>query len=390
MRSGASSPAARRGAVAAVLLVAAPLFLTMSSEALPEVPLTALTALAFYAFARGNLVACAVSGVCVVLVKETGVACPVAIACVMAVEAVRHEKVREEARRIAVVLIPAAVVVVFFLYQRAATGWFITPYHAGLFNEEHSLAAQLWRVLRSIFVDDGRIVVTVAAALLVAVRGRAGLGAWDRKRQVLAAFALHAVFNIGFFTKSFFLERYTLPVHVGAVVALAGVLAVAGQSLRARLPGLVATGLAVVVALSRREAGTDMVSGETSFRYLHAVHANAALYRRMEVEGGAPVILTDWPVTDALREPFLGWVGRPFQAINLSDHREGEVFDRVVAVPGHGSYRRLVQKAEAMGSTASIGPRRGLRPSSCGGGEARIAGGHRGRVRGATTRARSG
>ncbi len=336
------------GALAAGLLLVSPLFLTMSSEALPEVPLTALTAATFYAFARGKLGACAVVGTLVVLVKETGLACPVAIAAVMAIEAVRSGSLRAEVRRIALVLVPAAVLVGFFLYQKAATGWFVTPYHLGLFNEEHALGAQALRVARSIWVDDGRIVAVTAALILVALRGRAGLGSWDRRAQVLLAFGIHAAFNVAFFTKSFYLERYTLPVHVGTAVALAGVLAAAGP-LRARAPALAAAALTAAIALSRRDAGEDMVSGETSFRYLHAVRAYGALYRRLEAEGGAPVVLTEWPVTDALREPFLGWVSRPVRCIGLSDRTPGEPFDHVIAVTGEGSYGRLVKEAEERG-----------------------------------------
>jgi hypothetical protein len=240
------------------------------------------------------------------------------------------------------------VVAAFFLYQKAATGWFVTPYHEGLFNEPHSILAQGWRVARSIFVDDGRIVAVGAAAILVAIRGRAALGPWDRQGKLFVAFGIQAFFNVAFFAKSFYLERYTLPAHVSTVVALAGVLAAAGGSVRVRAPGLLAGALALAVALSHRAAGDDMVSGETTFRYLHAVHANAALYRRMEAAGGSPVVLTVWPITDALREPFLGWVSRPYRCINLSDH-QGEPFDRVIAVPGHGSYARLLQMAQDRG-----------------------------------------
>ena len=333
------------GALAAALLLAAPLFQTMSSEALPEIPLTALTAATFYAFARGKIGAVAVLGTLLVLVKEPGVACPVAIACVMTIDAARSRALRREAPRIALVMVPAVVTAAFFFYQKAATGWFVTPYHQGLFNEAHSIPAQGWRVARSILVDDGRIVAVTAAGILVAIRG---LGAWDRRSQLLLAFGIQVFFNIAFFAKSFYLERYTLPAHVPTAVALAGVLA-AGVSGRARAPGLAAAALALGIALAHRAAGDDMVSGETTFRYLHAVHANADLYRKLEAEGGSPVVLTVWPVTDELREPFLGWVSRPYRCINFSEEPPGKPFDRVIALPGHGSYARLVAEAQAHG-----------------------------------------
>jgi 4-amino-4-deoxy-L-arabinose transferase-like glycosyltransferase len=334
------------GTIAAMLLASAPLFLTMSSEALPEAPLTALTAAAFYAFARQRLAACAALGTLLVLVKETGVACPVAIALTLAVEAARAKKLREEAPRIALALAPAGVLAAFFLYQRAAAGWFVTPNHAELFGETYPLG-QVWRVVRSVVFDDGRVVAVVAACAC----------AWSKSRTntssstscVLLALALHAALNLLFFARSFYLERYTLPVHVGVAVALGGALASEGEGPARRLGGLLGAALAVAVALSRREAGTGTASGETSFRYLHAVHAYSAVYRRMEAEGGSPVVLTAWPITDALHEPFLGWVRRPFPCIEVGNRREGERFDRVVIAEGLGSHDRLVEEARAAG-----------------------------------------
>jgi hypothetical protein len=351
------------GAVAASILVAAPLFLTMSSEALPEVPLTALTAATFYAFARGKIVACAALGTVLVLVKETGVACPVALACALTIHAaLARKKLRHEAARIALVLAPAGVLAAFFLYQKAATGWFVTPNHAALFGEPHSLAAQIWRVARSIVVDDGRVVaVLIAGALGLCYRTATATGhpraaARDTvvcigSGTVLVALGMHAAFNLLFFTKSFYLERYTLPVQVGAVVVLGGALAPRQCDLPQRLVGLVAAAITVGTALSRREAGAGMASGETSFRYLHAVHAYSAAYRRMEREGGSPVVLTAWPMTDALREPFLGWVERPFSCIEIGDRPPGELprFDRVVTAEGLGSHAPLVERAQAAG-----------------------------------------
>lgn len=345
------------GAVAALLLASAPLFLTMSSEALPEAPLTALTAMTFLALARGNMLACAALGSILVLVKETGLACPAAIACALAIEAVRARKLRGAVGAIGLALVPAGVVGAFLIYQRAATGWFVTPYHAALFAEDHALIGQLWRVVRSIVVDDGRVVAVAGAVVVVAIRWRAPRRPEEEdanrkatRSLVLLAFAVDAILSIGFFTRGFYLERYTLPLHVCAAVVLGGLLAGgSGSALRAKLPGIAVAALAVAVAVSRRDAGVGMTSGETSFRYLHAVHAYSAVYRRLEAEGGAPVILTGWPITDALRQPFLGWVSRPFQALEVDQVPPHKRADLVLAVPGLGSYKSLVARAEALG-----------------------------------------
>ncbi len=337
------------GAVAVALLLASPLFLTMSSEALPEMALTALTAASFHALARGRLVECAVWGTVLVLVKETGVACPLAIASAVAIQGVRGGALREGAKRAVVGLTPVFVLTAFFLAQKHAEGWFVLPYHAGLFHEDHSLIEQLWHVAESIFVNDGRLIAVLAAMVVAVFHRRAVVRTWEEHREVLTAFALYAIMNLGFFAKMFFLDRYVLPLHPCVGVVTAGVLAPAGATLRARLPGLAAAVVSIGVALARRSAGSDMASGETTFRYLHAVHAYSALFKHLEAAGGDPVVLTDWPITDELRQPFLGWVSRPFRCINIHEDVGAENVDRVIAVQGLGSYERLQREAQARG-----------------------------------------
>ena len=328
----------RAGALAAVLLVASPLFQTMASMALPEMAMTALTAASFYAYARGRIALSAAIGTVLVLVKEVGVACPLAIAGAVALEALRHRE-RAGIRRTAIALVPVLVLAIFFVDQKVAEGWFVLPYHAELFHEQHSLVLQLVRVVASIFAD-GRW-VALLAAIAIAISRRAALARpWREHREVLTAFALFTAMNLAFFAKMFFLERYVLPVHVYACIAIAGCLVIE----RPRWPAFAAV-ITIAIALFRRSAGTDMASGETTFRYLHEVRAHEALFHRIE---GSPVILTDWPVTDELRFPFLGWIDRPIHCVHIDMSGEG-TFDRVIAVRGLGSYERLRRKARERG-----------------------------------------
>lgn len=321
------------GAIAVALLLCVPLFQTMSSMALPEIAMTALTAACFYAFAKGRIGIAAVVGTILVLVKEVGIACPLAIAGALFLEKPRDVK------RVAIALIPVAVLALFFAYQKHAEGWFVLPYHAGLFKEEHSLVDQLGRVASSIFVSDGRV-FAVAVAIALAAYKRFTFG----DRNVVVALGLFTLMNLVFFAKMFFLERYVLPVHVGVVVLCGGALALV------RVPGVAATFVAVAIAFARRSAGTDLASGETTFRYMHAVRAHQALFAKL---GSDHVVLTDWPVTDELRFPFLGWVKTPTRCVHI-DMDDGDTpsspkVDRVIAVKTLGSYEKLQRKARERG-----------------------------------------
>ena len=63
-------------------------------------------------------------------------------------------------------------------------------------------------------------------------------------------------------------------------------------------------------------------------------------------------MLTAWPMTDALREPFFGWVARPYRAVDIQYVIPGEsppAVDAVIAFEGLASFATLVRVARARG-----------------------------------------
>ncbi len=341
------------GAAAAVLLVVTPLYLTMSSETLPEVPLTALTVASLYAFARGRFRESALWGCALVLIKETGVACPLAILGALTLDAWRTRDFVAYARRAALAATPLAALLAFFVWQRVAEGWWVLPYHAGLFHERHSLAGQLVRVARSIFVVDGRALLVAAALVAFVVRRARGERVDDpRHASTVTAVVLVAAANLVFFTKMFFLERYVLPAHPGLLVLAAGALFPARAPAPARVGAVGVVALCAALALANRTSGDTYASGELTFAYLRAVRVHQQLFRAMEARGGDPAILTSWPMTDELRHPFLGWVSRPHRAISLEWHRltnERQPIDAVVVFDGIGGAEALRREARERG-----------------------------------------
>lgn len=351
------------GALAAALLAVSPLYLTMSSETLPEVPITALTVASLYAFARGRVRESAAWGCALVLFKETGVASPLAIAGAILLHALRTRSLRARLPDLLWASLPVAVLGAFFLWQKAVEGWFVLPYHADLFRERHSLGEQFVRVARSIFTVDGRVWVTVSALAVALWRRVRGAPLFDtpppsdetERPTVLTALGLVTLANLGFFTKMFFLERYALPAHPGVLIVIAALLC--PSALRAReLVRLAPALVTLALALRSREAGTGYASGELTFRYLHAVRAHQALFRHLDAQPRAPVILSEWPMTDELRHPFLGWVSRPYRVVSLSwyrthghDARDGGPIEAIVAYDAIDSYAALRAEAQRRG-----------------------------------------
>lgn len=365
------------GVVGAVLLVVSPLWLTISSQALPEIPLAALSIASVYEFARGRHGAAAAWGVLVVLTKETGLACPLAIVGALSLWAFREHgssgphALRRLIRPAALAALPIAVLAAFFVWQRIAEGWWVLPFHAELFSEDRSYLTQGAFTLESMVAADGRGVALGAAIVLALHRWRsreapppadAGRGAGPLvppRWVVLAALALLFLAYQVFFTKMWFLERYALAAHPAVTILLAGALVPGDLRAAPRwitMAGLGAATVTCALAIAGRAAGEGYDSGETTFRYVHAIEAHLAVYRALEARDEPARVLTAWPMTEELRDPGLGWVGRAYEVRGESGYfdaqRAGEALpevDVIVTAEGLGGHERLRDEAQRLG-----------------------------------------
>lgn len=349
------------GIAAAILTGVAPLWLTMSSQALPEIPLATLTIASLYEFARGRHWAAAGWGVLVVLTKETGLACTCAIFGASVLWWLRDRDPR--ARRAGLVAtIPAIALLGFFVWQRVAEGWWVLPYHQELFETEHSLAEQGWYVFGTIALAQGRWAALIAAIAIGAWRWRRGSFAAPARDPIatprpwtLAALALVIVANQVFFTKMWFLDRYALAAHPPFAVLIAlALLPESTASRRVLLAGALPIAVSAVLSVALRWSGTGYESGETTFRYLRMIEAHQRLYARLEALEPAPVILTTWPMTEELRDPELGWVRRRYRALGSGYFEEPVPIDAIVTAEGLGAHQELLAEAERLGMQRSF------------------------------------
>lgn len=350
------------GAAAMLLLAASPLYLTMSSEALPEVPVTALTVVGLYAFARGRYVACALWGCALLALKELSVAGPLAAVGALVLAGLRARRVPW--RDAALLSVPLAPLAGFFVWQRVAEGWWILPYHAALFNESHSYAKAFARVAGSIATADGRWLALAAAPVAAwATRRDAGApGTSPSRGTTQLALALVVAANVVFYTRGWFLERYALPAHAALVALLASAFntQAPGRGRRAALAAV--TAAAFALGVSRRWSGDDYASGETTFRYVRAMEAQRAVFRELAARAPGAVVMTTWPMSAELREPYLGWTDRAFRVVNLEyldPHAPPPAVDAVVTFDALGSHPRLVAEARRRGFRVLHAERRG-------------------------------
>ncbi len=328
--AGATRGGRSVGVAAAVLLAVSPLFMSMSAFFLPEMPLTALTVLALVLAARGQIGWAAFVGVLLVWIKETGVGPPIAIAGGLFVEALgqpgdRRANLRAAARPIAISLLPVVALAVFFVWQRATAGYFIFPHHQALFSDRPFGVWNAITVFPSIFGWHGRWLVTaVALAALgtLLLRGRSLRGLPRDRTSV--AIGLLLLGNAVFFAKMFWLERYALPVHPGIVVLLVLAIATFARDLPRRA-GIALTALPVAVACVIGLGSLHHVSSahEHTFAFADVVASHEEAFDWLSNQDADRLVLTTWPITTEMREPWLGFVDAPMRSVGPESLEEG-------------------------------------------------------------------
>lgn len=338
------------GAAAALLLATTPMFMSIGNMLLPEVPLTALSALALLLFAHGRLVAVALCGAALVLIKETGVFTVLAIAGALWFDVWRRGDLGRPRTwiRLGVVLAPVGLLAAFFVWQKLAAGYFVFPHHQDMFAERPLRPGNLLTVWPSLLVWHGRWVLVGAAAAFWAWHRATGRGPllaagidegppWrPRPGSVALAILLLIGANAAFFTKMFWLPRYGLPAHPGLLVLACGTLL--GRTAGQRRAGwtVVARALPVAAAAVLGFAGlwsqTAPDEEELTFAYADVIATHRRAFEALETTtpGDAPV-LTSWPMTIELRHPYLGYVSRARRSIHV-DHLEPEQTVRIGAV----------------------------------------------------------
>jgi len=336
------------GVCAAAMLATSPLFMSMGAFLLPEMPLTALTVLALLLASRGQYVGAAVAGIALVWIKETGVGPPIAIAGGLFVEAWRQAQLRERWRPIAISLTPMLALAVFFVWQRLTAGYFVFPHHQNLFAERPFAIANVLTVFPSLFLWHGRWLFSAAGVVAIAVLARRPVWPASLKPDAtLLAIAFLLLGNVVFFAKMFWLERYALPVHPGVLVFLMLAIAEVTRLLPTRFVRPAALAPVVLAgALGVMSLHTPGEAAEHTFAFADVVASHREAYARIRTLHSDPLIVTTWPLTTELREPWLGFVNASMRSEHPDD-LEDQTPDVVLIDPGSDRANELRTLAQA-------------------------------------------
>lgn len=359
------------GACAALLLGATPLAMSIGNMLLPEMPLTALAVLSLLAFARGRLGLAVVCGVAAVWMKETGIFAAGAIGAGVLVDAWRRRALGDAATwwRAGLASVPLLALLAFFAWQKAYAGYFVFPHHQSLFADRPLEWSNLLTVWPSLLVWHGRWMVVLAAIVALGL-GRTDAIAPHEERwmpeqsAVVAACGALVLFNAIFFTKMFWLERYALPAHPGLLVCACGALF---TGLRRIEPARVRSVIAHVPVLAAALAGVLSLRApappdaeEHTFAYADVIETHRRAFAALE-ESDAPV-LTTWPMTVELREPYLGYVERPLATVHVR-HLGSEDVGSILVNVASSRAGELREQAERRGMTKVATFREGVAPA---------------------------
>lgn len=210
---------ATTGVLAAALLSVQPVFHAQATLILPEMAL-ALAALGMlYGYLARMPVLYLVSGVAAVWLKETAIFIPMAL--------ILHRVLMLRSRRLPLMQIntllevllliaPWIAFAAFLLLQKIQNGWFLFPYHTGLFDfSPDEVLKKLGRFLAFLLVDQGRFVwgAVVGSSLLLAFRKKRIT--WNKwvdhpKWEAYTAFFLFGFLLLGFSATNAYLNRYLL------------------------------------------------------------------------------------------------------------------------------------------------------------------------------------
>lgn len=357
------------GLAAALLLAATPLFLSIGGMLLPEVPLVALTVLAFFAFARGRLLPAVLFASALVLIKETGVFTAGAMLGAVLWDGWRRRALssRETLGRAALMSLPILVLCAFFLWQRLSpAGYFVFPHHGNLLWDRPFGFRDLATVWPSLLFWQGRWLVTLAVPLwlgtfLVLRRMKSPEEASSTEQwlpgtaTMSIAMTLLVLQNAIFFAKMFWLERYALPAHPCVLLLLCGALfggLVQGLHWRWRALPWAAVAACCGLGLAAVRAPTQPNEEELTFAYADVIETHRSALQAIERGGEEdPLVLTSWPMTIEGRHPYLGYVERAQRTVHI-DSLDDEVppsFDFVLLARSSRHALLLEERARRLG-----------------------------------------
>lgn len=323
------------GIMAALFLFACPAFFAQSGMVLADMPLTALGVMSVYFALRNKYLPYLFSAVYMVMAKETGLA---VIAAILIYQYLQGRSQPGIFRKLLRYSVPVFVLAFFFVWQTLATGrWCCNPYFESeplMLTGVMPMIKQGWWLVLWVLVWQGRWLLS-GLIILQGVMGRKN--GW---KSPYSLFLLIILFHILAFTLIFSMNRYLLVVFPYLCVMGAG--AVVTLVRHVGRQGLIAALILIVMArgIYGHDKGYSNFEDDMQYQDMIAIHQQVCDYLQAHHPGRR--VLAVWPVSSALRDPFLGYVDTPFPVVAPE-----EPFDILVYIDhprcGSGALQAIIQ-----------------------------------------------
>jgi 4-amino-4-deoxy-L-arabinose transferase-like glycosyltransferase len=292
------------GVISALLLFLCPIYFAQSGMVNGDVIITTLGVSTIYYFLKRNCTLYLISGILLVLTKETSAAIVVSILIYLCIES---NKNKDLLKTFSMYSVPLLVLLIFFIMQKIFTGVFLPNQYFATHNffelSALDILGKMRRVFSSVFVTQNRFVLSlILCANLIAYKKHA-----FKKEHLL--FFIISMFFIGAFTGIYFLNRYVLPVLPYLCIVGASSIVMLFNYKKTYIPIAMIVMLSFVFELHGHDAYGDSHENDMQYTDVVLLHKDACSY----VEKNFPdkKVLAAWPMVSEFENPYLGFVHKP-------------------------------------------------------------------------------
>jgi len=367
---------ASTGVIAAIILSVQPVFHAQATLILPEMAL-ALAALGMlYGYLARMPWLYLLSGIAAVWLKETAIFIPLAL--------ILHRFLVLRLRRVPIIQVsslleflllglPWLAFGAFLVLQKVQNGWFLFPYHTGLFDfSPIEVLKKFVRFSKFLLIDQGRFVWggVLSISLIIAVwKKTISLSKWidHPKWEIYSAFFLFGVLLVGFSATNAYLNRYLLLLFAPLALVVADQLLSLSRTLFLAWSGtkkgwIVSAFMLVIflfLGLPWLMPVRKFVYDEHPFFERHLVLTQMAVQEMMENEEYQGChVQCNWPIHTALEDEKAGYRQGilPFYLLGPNDTLDYQVRldPGSYAHPPPPNHSEVVKTIEYYGMTCTI------------------------------------
>jgi 4-amino-4-deoxy-L-arabinose transferase-like glycosyltransferase len=308
------------GILAALLLFFSPLYFAQSGMVLGDIPITALGIMAVYFMLREQYTAYLLSGLYLVMVKESAMAIIAAIVLYLYLTERASPGIGVKILKYSV---PLFAIGAFFVMQKVTTGIALpNPYfssHTFIAAEHLGVWRGIYKVLTWTFYGQYRFILCSFILLNFLINRKK---VW-KKEYIL--FLLITVFFVGAFAFIYFLARYILPVL--PFLCIAGAYSIASLFRNPKVQ--MGIGIVIMLLFIGHLDGpkTERGSFELDMQYVDAVFAHKAACEYLEENFPDKRVLASWQGSQELSDPHWGYIKKPVKVVSYGENYDVVLYD---------------------------------------------------------------